>query len=61
MRVRATVGGKEVDLTWADGERVTSREEVEIHVLYFMKTHKQDYIYFYSVLGSDLKILKTKI
>ena len=28
VRVRATLGGKEVDLTWADGERVTSREEV---------------------------------
>ena len=28
MRVRATLGGKEVDLTWADGERITSREEV---------------------------------
>ena len=28
VRVRATLGGKEVDLTWADGERITSREEV---------------------------------
>ena len=28
VRVRATLAGKEVDLTWADGERITSREEV---------------------------------
>ena len=34
---------------------------LEIHVLYFMKNHKQDYIHFYPVLTSDVKILKTKI
>ena len=28
---------------------------------YFMKNHKQDYIHFYPVLTSDVKILKTKI
>ena len=28
MRVRATLGGREVDLTWADGDRVTRRDEV---------------------------------
>ena len=28
VRVRATLGGREVDLTWADGERVTRRDEV---------------------------------
>ena len=28
VRVRATLGGREVDLTWADGDRVTRRDEV---------------------------------
>ena len=34
---------------------------LEIHVLYFMKNHKQDYIHFSPVLSFDVKILITEI